>query len=1060
MPRLVCIRRPPPNTTPNKKAFLLAKSPRGRLANANEMMVGLHNNIVLAGEFSNGRPHCSTNNSDAERWATTLFEPTDILEIRCLPSKEMAADLSPLEFTWKQTFQRDRFDPWVRAGEITTLIDRLREFNSAGITTYWLQQDHFRCVRTIDFLPLNIYCSANPRTRVGGTKSKDVALARSLFVDLDDISAGQAAEKVRNSGLPTPSMTVNSGHGVHLYWRLLDAITDLIEWKSLQKCLIQLLGSDPSIHDPARMMRLPGFANLNGEPAPCRILDADGDRRYALDEIDAVLPQAEDRPRSMSTATSSLPIVDPDRESIFRRALAYANKVPLVPHGRRNSTIFKLATNLRERFGLTASELLQMTKLWNARLDEPLDYGELHDVTKKAFRFVDSTNLPRDCLRNAPPPIKIFEEPEGPVVFLADWRNEMQAKRLDSLKEPPQVYFDRSTTGAGKSTADLVAMKEAGQSLTLLPTHEACEELAEKMRKEGLDAAAFPALDESSCQRFGNQKSPGDAQIAQRAGLDVGRVLCPECQFYRSCEYQKRRERARNAPHAVATHARAAHSDFAIAQDKPIVFVHEDCRDLLRPMMRITANRTSLDPNVRHLEEILRIAEEAIDLTEVWHDRAKQDFAINLHKSIKQLIAHLNGSDLLEEVREANAAGFLDEVARVKSLDLRSRVDRPDRSDYLLYRAMRKLGLNANGEALRLCLAYACGELKSLTLVIDDTFTRHGKNTRQFHQSLVGVRRLALPEQLTIWFEDATGDHDLISELVQHPIADATPVGRLEFKVPPIQYSRSTESDVTLQTAGNTVRALIRGLLLKHPSAKSVGVITHRRHLPEIGQLEPLWRSRLSKLDYFRSGNDRASNKWLECDLLLIVGTPRVPPSAVREALIQAGDVDAAGRDGRWRSHVWQGRTLQGDLIDVHGLGYEDPSWSRMHQILVRSNLQQAVGRGRGVIESGVQVVVVSNESLGVPFAADTLELLKDPEARTLQTVTELSAVFPTVYTVGEIAVSVAQIVSQLAQGDELAALKERQVRTHLSALEHKGLLARKGARGGWMPGPVLDLRT
>ena len=335
-------------------------------------------------------------------------------------------------------------------------------------------------------------------------------------------------------------------------------------------------------------------------------------------------------------------------------------------------------------------------------------------------------------------------------------------------------------------------------------------------------------------------------------------------------------------------------------------------------------------------------------------------------------------------------------------------------------------------------------------------FTKHGKGTRQFHQSLVAVRRVHLPDKARIWIEDATGDRGLVSELIQRPVDDATPNGRLEFKVPPIQYSRSTESDVTLQTAGNTVRALIRGLLIKHPSATKVGVITHRAHLPAIEQLEPLWRARLSRLDYFRSGNDRASNKWLECDLLLILGTPRVPPSAVREALIQAGDVEAAGRDGKWRSHVWQGYAQDGQKVDICGLGYEDPSWSRIHQILVRSNLQQAVGRGRGVIDTGIQVIVVSNESLGVPFAADTLGILKDSEARTLQIVTELSAISPTVYTVGKNAVSVAQIVSALAQRDELDALKERQVRAHLSTLEELGLLARKGARKGWTWGQTL----
>ena len=259
--------------------------------------------------------------------------------------------------------------------------------------------------------------------------------------------------------------------------------------------------------------------------------------------------------------------------------------------------------------------------------------------------------------------------------------------------------------------------------------------------------------------------------------------------------------------------------------------------------------------------------------------------------------------------------------------------------------------MNPNGEALRLCLAHALGELESLTLAINDTFAKGGRP--QFHQSLIGVRRITLPENTTVWFEDATGDHQLLSTLIERPVVDHTPLGRLEFKVPPLQFARAKESDVTLQTAPNTVRGLVRGLLVRNPTAKKVGVITHRVHLPAMDTLEPLWKSRLAKLDYFRSGNDRASNKWLECDLVLIVGTPRVPPSAVREALIQVGDAEAAGKDGKWRSHIWQGYAPDGEKVEIGGLGYENPSWDRMHRLLVQSSLLQAVGRGRGVIEIG-----------------------------------------------------------------------------------------------------------
>jgi len=41
-------------------------------------------------------------------------------------------------------------------------------------------------------------------------------------------------------------------------------------------------------------------------------------------------------------------------------------------------------------------------------------------------------------------------------------------------------------------------------------------------------------------------------------------------------------------------------------------------------------------------------------------------------------------------------------------------------------------------------------------------------------------------------------------------------------------------------------------------------------------------RSRIHKSAYFGEGKDRASNDWhLQCDLFVVLGTPRVPPAAI-----------------------------------------------------------------------------------------------------------------------------------------------------------------------------------
>mgnify|MGYP001254504727 CR=1 FL=1 len=89
----------------------------------------------------------------------------------------------------------------------------------------------------------------------------------------------------KDAGLPTPTCIVNSGHGCHAYWRLTDPITDLRYWSESQKRLISLIDSDPVIHDPPRIMRVPGFINQKQSPVPCKIIYAEPNRRYQYDRF-------------------------------------------------------------------------------------------------------------------------------------------------------------------------------------------------------------------------------------------------------------------------------------------------------------------------------------------------------------------------------------------------------------------------------------------------------------------------------------------------------------------------------------------------------------------------------------------------------------------------------------------------------------------------------------------------------------------------------------------------------------------------------------------------------
>ncbi len=990
------------------------------------------------------RPHHVVTD-EPRRWAEVLFEPGDALEVRFLPPRTVGDGMRPRQFMAAKTAIQHGIYRWAFADEIDVLVNKLAALNQ-GTATWWGLWDksanRWTKVGGEPGIPLNIYASANPRIATGCSTSDDVMLARSLFVDLEKITVDEALAKVAGAKVPTPTMIVVSGHGVHLYWRLLQPITDLKRWTAIQKRLIELFGSDPAIHDPARMMRLPGFLNVNGDAARCFIHEADPGRRYALADILPVLPPEPPKTESPNLDDGSLSVAG-NASAIPRRAKAYADHFEPVEEN-RNSSLFGRSCALVEKFDLDEDQVLQLIDETNDKAQNPLDHAEVEEVVEKAVKHVKKKGKRRGTALNRSQHLERFKEPTGPVVELEDWRRQMTDARLASLDQKGSVFFDGSTTGAGKSTADQTAMRQAGTSAVFLPTHDACNELAKTLTESGLSAACHPPLDGSTCLKFGTKGDPGPAQLALKAGLNVGQCLCTSCEKANFCEYQKRREQARTADHTIATHARASLSDFQPAVDKPVVFVHEDAVSLLRPMVKVIRQSPKSDvPQARHLRDILVIAQAAEEIAVTWADDRAIEFSRRLTTATTDLIAYLDSADLVKPLEEAaNAGKATSDLLSVKALPLRPTLARHDRLDYLLLRAMDRSNIHAHGPALKLALAYSLGELAHLCVVVDETKAKGGKAF--FIKSLVGVWKVELPSDTVVWLENASTTAALLTEIVGQQVVDKTPNGRLTLKVPPIQFP---DVDITQQSCGNTVRSVVRGLIAQHPQAKKVGIITQQRHVAEIEKLAPIWQNRIARIEYFFSGKDRASNSWLDCDLILVIGTPRVPPSAVRDTLIRLGRVSAAANNASFDSLTWEGRTKNGHLVKIDGLGYAEPSWAEIHSHLVKETLLQAVGRGRGVTANGVPVLVVSNESLGLTLADQPLRLVTDAEDETLQLAVSLTARNAIYINIANHAV--AQVVT--SEVAVISRCKVRAVRQHLSSLSLLGLLKKKGDRGGWI---------
>lgn len=189
------------------------------------------------------------------RWRDCLYEPDDIIEIRCVPEirKEGAKPLSR----------------WVSADALLDELDWMR--------SQQLEHERFPCL------------GVHPRTHKGGRKDAHVREHRALFVDIDDADEDDALARLEMLGVPLPGYAQASGHGVHLVWRL-DRPLPSDAWKRAQKQLVERLGGDGAAKDPSRVLRAPGFPNRkhardDGAFPKCRIIWAEPSRRLPLTDV-------------------------------------------------------------------------------------------------------------------------------------------------------------------------------------------------------------------------------------------------------------------------------------------------------------------------------------------------------------------------------------------------------------------------------------------------------------------------------------------------------------------------------------------------------------------------------------------------------------------------------------------------------------------------------------------------------------------------------------------------------------------------------------------------------
>jgi hypothetical protein len=124
-----------------------------------------------------------------------------------------------------------------------------------------------------------------------GRRRENIVRARALWVDADSVDQlNRRRDIIRDTGA-IPALVVNSSHDrAHFYWCCDDLSID--GFSECQAALIERLGTDPTIKDPSRVMRLPGTLHLKDPNRP-RLVTLDFPNhppvRWKVDDLKAKL---------------------------------------------------------------------------------------------------------------------------------------------------------------------------------------------------------------------------------------------------------------------------------------------------------------------------------------------------------------------------------------------------------------------------------------------------------------------------------------------------------------------------------------------------------------------------------------------------------------------------------------------------------------------------------------------------------------------------------------------------------------------------------------------------
>ena len=650
---------------------------------------------------------------------------------------------------------------------------------------------------------------------------------------------------------------------------------------------------------------------------------------------------------------------------------------PAVQGANGSKVAYRLACLLVQGCELSPSEAaaMMLRSSWNAACVPAWSESDLLHKTEDASK----ASGPRGYMLRAydsshhkwcePLPIVPALVPDdGETISLEEYRKRMVEDVLER-GDSPGVRLLRSVPGAGKTFALRQLVKQSVErALVLLPVHANLDEELANYRDEmpGRSAAATP---KRLTPENGNPDDPsancwnGLADRADALGLPAVACVCNcGCPLRAKCEasgYLHELNEAKKVDVLLATHRRGEVQGLEqLAEGRGLVIIDEDSRQLIKPL-----EDTRLEDVKRAAADLRQALEDPKVLNSAWLNATKAD-----GDSAKDKKAELDAflrwsepvlSDLVKQLEEATTTSEI----------LLSKWEAgavPKKLLAFVFHVLSEHSKWPNGSPWP---ALARALTGGVAYVADhQRWKRGAADSKLVERWLVAVRRNPLPADASVWIADGTAKKDELEALLGRSVEDVTPKGRLPRLRRAVQYGL----DISRETSSEKVISHLRGFLAAHPEVDELGVICHRPHFTAISDLQ---EPRIKLLSYFGHGSERMSNAWHHsCDALLILGTPRPGPDAVRRELLRREDVAAAAIvEPPWRRVIFETANEMGAAEFSEGGQYDHPAWRAAFNSLCRTELGQCLGRARCEIPDGIPAYIFSTEPCGVPIAADGL---------------------------------------------------------------------------------------